>query len=124
MAGKPKVLAVDDESDQIEILKEWLGDRYEVVGCTSPAAALEAIAASPFDLMISDFSMPEMNGAQLASQVSKSATHGNMPILILTGIQDDLALSVIKSIPRIRLVQKPIRKAEFMPIIEEMLRQR
>ena len=122
MSERQKILIVDDEVDQLEIIREWLAETYDVTAVGSPALALKAIETTRYDLMVTDFSMPEMNGAQLASKITKMPQLSSMPVIMLTGIQDDLAITVIKSIPRIKFVQKPIRKAEFLPIVEEMLK--
>ena len=119
---KPRVLVVDDELDQVEIIRDWLADEYLVEIFTSSLAALAALEARTYDLLITDFSMPELNGAQLAAQVSKFEKNRDIPVILLTGLQDDLALMVIRSIPKIRLVEKPVRRVDFLPIVSESIK--
>jgi CheY-like chemotaxis protein len=121
MTSKKKILLVDDEPDQTAIVAEWLSAGHEVIALGSPEAALAELAKSTYDLLITDFSMPKMNGAQLIAKAIKLEGCAGLRVILLTGIQDDLAILVIRSIPRIRFVEKPIRKKDFLPIVDEVL---
>jgi two-component system CheB/CheR fusion protein len=48
-------------------------------------AALAALAAEPFDLLISDVAMPGMDGYELISQVRREPRTGGLPAIALTG---------------------------------------
>jgi signal transduction histidine kinase/ActR/RegA family two-component response regulator len=82
---KMTILVVDDDAlismSTVDMLED-LG--HEVVECNSAAAALEVLRQkNNIDLMITDFAMPRMNGAQLA----QAARHvkPDLPILLATG---------------------------------------
>lgn len=63
---KGRLLIVDDEAAQMQALCDTLEDQgYEVVGRTNGAQALVALRQAPFDLLLSDLMMPEMNGIEL-----------------------------------------------------------
>ena len=80
-----RILLVDDDaliSMSTAAMLEDLGHR--VVETNSGAQALEAVdSGEPFDLVITDYSMPRMNGAQLAEEVRKRLPQ--IPILLATG---------------------------------------
>lgn len=60
---KGRLLVVDDEAAQVQALCDTLEDQgYEVFGCTNGEAALVALQRTPFDLLLADLTMPEMNG--------------------------------------------------------------
>ncbi|HZT09076.1 MAG TPA: response regulator [Chloroflexota bacterium] len=69
MVGQPalgRVLVVDDETELMSTLCEMLSaQNYEAVGYTSPKEALDALTEQDFDLLLSDLSMPEMDGIEL-----------------------------------------------------------
>jgi len=66
LASKARLLIVDDEAMLMEALCNTLqAQDYEVVGCTSAAAALTALEQTPFDVLLADLTMPEMNGIEL-----------------------------------------------------------
>lgn len=83
--ARARILAVDDDPliamSTLDMLED-LG--HEVVEANSGAEALRLLEAGPpFDLMITDFSMPRMNGAELAE--AARALDPDLPILLATG---------------------------------------
>jgi len=61
-----RLLIVDDEEPQMKALCETLGNHgYETIGFTSAKAGLAAMRESKFDLLLSDLTMPEMDGITL-----------------------------------------------------------
>jgi PAS domain S-box-containing protein len=84
-ASRARILVVDDDvliaMSTVDMLED-LG--HEVIEANSGASALEALKENGgVDLMITDFSMPGMNGAQLAEAAHK--LRPDMPILLATG---------------------------------------
>jgi signal transduction histidine kinase len=87
-----KVLLVDDDSAVREVTAGILCDLgYGVIEAGSGGAALDVIERSPeIDLLLLDFAMPGMNGAEVAREVR--ARRPELPILFLTGYADTEAL--------------------------------
>lgn len=86
--GGLRILMVDDDAliamSSVDMLED-LG--HEVLEANSGEAALRHLeAGEPFDLMITDFSMPKMNGAQLAR--AARALRPDLPIILATGYAD------------------------------------
>jgi CheY-like chemotaxis protein len=80
------VLIVDDEEGLVRLGEEMLGDLgYEPVGFASSLAALASFRSTPdrFDVVVTDESMPEMTGSELARQIR--ALRPGVPIVIMTG---------------------------------------
>ncbi len=87
VVGK-RILVVDDNDTNLQILetqlKLW---KYEVVSASSGAEALAKLESSgPFDLIITDMQMPEMDGVQLAKLIKKKKP--NLPIIVLSSWGD------------------------------------
>ena len=82
---RARILLVDDDvliAMSTAGMLEDLG--HEVIEANSGASALEALQANPgVSLMITDFAMPGMNGAQLAVEARRLLPH--LPILLATG---------------------------------------
>jgi CheY-like chemotaxis protein len=117
-----RILLVDDEIDLVESairVLRWMG--YQVNGVTIPSEALEMIRAQPrqFDLIISDFSMPQMNGIQLAEEIKR--IDPGIPIILLTGFGSDISKKQIKSNVINGIVTKPISKNELAIVIRKVL---
>jgi len=86
---KTRILFVDDQQNVLEGLRRMLRkfrDEWEMEFVTSGREALDAMAASPFQVVISDMKMPEMNGAQLLKQISEE--YPGTVRIILSGHSD------------------------------------
>src|SRR5215467_10936728 len=80
---KPSILLVDDEENLHEALKLNLElEGYEVTSAFNGAAALKAVSAEYFDLIILDVMLPEMDGINVAESIRLQ--HIDIPILILS----------------------------------------
>ena len=80
-----KILAVDDSCSMRQMVRAALeADGYEVREAQNGQEALDALEASPADLMITDLYMPTMDGLTLLKQVRQRAQHRFMPVLLLT----------------------------------------
>lgn len=71
---KPCILFVDDQTSVLEGLRRSLRamrDKWEMLFVDSARAALEQMAITPIDVIVSDIRMPEMGGAELLAEVEK-----------------------------------------------------
>jgi CheY-like chemotaxis protein/anti-sigma regulatory factor (Ser/Thr protein kinase) len=83
-ARQGRILAVDDERDLAVMLARMLqGDGHEVRVCTRGAEALEVLEQEPFDLLLTDVSMPDMDGWEVARRVKER--HPDLPVGVVTG---------------------------------------
>lgn len=79
-----RILVVDDEAMVRSVLRRLLSLRgHEVAEAASAAEGLDAAAASPFDLVITDQGMPQMSGREFARALH--ARGGGIPVILLTG---------------------------------------
>ena len=63
---KPRMLVVDDESSMREMLRIVLRrDGYDVVVAENGTQGIERLRAEPFDLLLSDIRMPDLNGVDV-----------------------------------------------------------
>jgi CheY-like chemotaxis protein len=120
--GKERILLVDDEIELVESGKrvlKWMG--YQVKGATDPIEALEMIRNQPhqFDLIISDFSMPQMNGIQMSEEIKR--INPGIPIILLSGYNSDVAKKQIKSSGVNGFITKPISKNQLAIVIRKVL---
>jgi len=81
-----RVLMVDDAPDALFSFAELLRmEAAEVTPVSSGAAALEQLAQQPYDLLLSDISMPKMDGYELIQQVRSRENGSRLPAIAITG---------------------------------------
>jgi CheY-like chemotaxis protein len=83
LRGK-RILLVDDEVDALEVIEMVLvGAGAKVATASSAKAALAHMQQGPFDIVVSDIGLPEMDGYQLAGELRKLARgHGSEPPMV------------------------------------------
>ena len=85
MNNRIKILIVEDEKMLAEILSDTLSDRnFDVHLAYDGIHALEAIKKDPFDVIVSDVMMPNLDGYSLAKKLRNEGC--NTPILFLTAL--------------------------------------
>jgi CheY-like chemotaxis protein len=116
--GACKVLLVDDDPGVREITASMLQEMgHEVLEAGSGGHALELLEHKPgVDLMLIDFAMPGMNGAELARQVR--ARRPDLPMIFLTGYADTAALG---DTDEDHIIRKPFRDADLVAKIRRVL---
>lgn len=82
------VVLVDDNPVILEVLRRGLEPYTQIQAFTDSTAALAACLKSPPDLIISDYRMPEMDGAELMQQLKATAETKPVPIIILASKPD------------------------------------
>ncbi|WP_282091427.1 response regulator [Epibacterium ulvae] len=122
-----RVLIVDDLKVNRVILNERLqswGMDCEIA--TSGIEALEILRSEtasqhPFDLVIQDFQMPVMHGGELASQIRQTKGCADLPIIILSSVENPLTASDIQEIGVCKLALKPVRSSQLQRVITTLL---
>lgn len=84
-ASRPaRILVAEDDPSVRQFVKRALAHAgYEVEAVADGLQALDALAASDFDLLISDIVMPGMDGIALALKVAKERP--NLAVMLMTG---------------------------------------
>lgn len=118
MAQKARVLFVDDEERVVKLLRMMFRSEYEVYTATSGQEALEIMAKTSVDVIVSDQRMPGMLGTELLAQVCKLSP-ATMRIL-LTGYSDLAAIvGSVNDGEVFRFINKPWNQDEIKAIVAE-----
>ena len=122
--GIARLLLVDDEETLVELgtqILKRLG--YEVTAFTSSLEALERFKAGPndFDLVITDYTMPEMTGAKLSQEIL--AIRPGMPIIICTGYSQQIDDEKARALGVRKLLMKPLSRGAIAQAVREVLDQ-
>lgn len=120
--GTEHILVVDDEKSLLIMLDRMLsGLGYKVTICQSPEKALTLFNGqpNPFDLVISDLTMPKLNGKEFAAILLKQ--YANLPIILCTGYGEQVSEEELHAIGIRALLLKPILKKELAATIRKTL---
>ena len=117
MTSQPKVLIVDDEERFRSNLVKLLGVKgLEAVAVGSGMEAVKEIAERPYDVIILDVKMPEMDGIQTLEEIKK--IHASLEVIILTGHASvDVAVEIMK-LGGYEYLLKPYSTEELVDKIE------
>lgn len=107
--GSERVLIVDDE----EIISIFIAKTLQTLGykttiASDPLSAMEMVEHNPrqFDLMISDITMPNLNGIELVTRVRK--IRADLPVILCSGFSDLLNEDKARTLGVSRYLMKPI----------------
>jgi CheY-like chemotaxis protein len=82
MRPKKIILCVDDNEQELSVLKFLLATNgYRVMSANTGQEAIGIFSEMPVDLVLSDFTMPQMNGDQLVRRLKEIASH--IPMILL-----------------------------------------
>lgn len=120
-----RILCIDDEAELREFLEETLAEAgYDTASASNGQEALELMTSFSPDLVVSDLSMPEMNGLELLHVVrDEYPRFADVPFILLTGHTDRNA--VIKGLASGAddYLTKPVDVIHLLAKIEAILRQ-
>ncbi len=116
------VLAVDDDPAMLSMLSEMLKlNGYSVISTSKPADALQILKERHVDLVVSDVMMPEINGYELADEVSKQ--HPHVKIQLVSGfVDDDQGLRQDHPLSK-TLIKKPYNSETLIKTLEDLMEQ-
>ncbi len=118
-APSASILVVDDDPGVRGILAETLDSLgYRVVAAADGGAGLAALDAAMPDLMIVDFAMPGMNGAELAR--AARARRSDLPIVFVSGYADTEAIERVAGAEAV-VIRKPFRVDDLQAVLAEVL---
>jgi class 3 adenylate cyclase len=106
---RQKVLIVDDQAENLQILLKTLGNAVRVVAARNGAKALELARSDPQpDLILLDVMMPEMDGFEVCARLKKDESTREIPVIFITGLSaaDDEARGL--GLGAVDFITKPI----------------
>ena len=120
--GTERILLVDDEPSLVKMITQMLKrSGYEVIGKTSSTSALKTFKETPeqFDLVISDITMPEMSGDQLAQAIKQ--VRPETPVILCTGHSNRMDENKAKSMGIEAFITKPFQKQDIANTVQNVL---
>lgn len=116
-----RIMLVDDEEGILRALKRVLAsENYELETFSIPEEALERAKVSNFDMVISDYRMPKMDGVVFLSEFKQ--IHPDAVRIILSGYSDlDALIGAVNQAEIFRFISKPWHDFELKAVIVQAL---
>jgi PAS domain S-box-containing protein len=121
-ANKETILLVDDEQALVDLGHDILENLGYVVECsTDPLNALDVFRTNPqrFDLVITDMTMPQMTGEELAKNLVR--IRPNIPIVLCVGFNEVISEENAKKLGVRALEMKPLKAKELAQTVRAVL---
>jgi two-component system, cell cycle response regulator DivK len=83
-----KILIVEDNVDQLRILRETLGSEHDVATCRRGEDGIELARSFSPDIVILDLHLPAMDGVEAGRWIKRELGADSVRILVLTGMAD------------------------------------
>jgi DNA-binding NtrC family response regulator len=121
MFGKKNVLIVDDESSFLLSLAEGLNTyshRVNALCAENGRKAIEALQMFRVELLVTDITMPEMDGVELLEYVKKYFPE--IPVIIITALDAPQVEARLHDMPVAAIMEKPL---DFQELADRILRE-
>jgi len=118
-----RILIVDDEQANRRLLEVMLGQEgFQLLTAASGEEALALVAREPPDLILLDVMMPGMDGYAVASALKANHDTKNIPIIVVTALDDREAMMRGLSAGAEDFLSKPVDRAELHARVKNLLR--
>lgn len=110
-AKRPKLLLVDDQAFNIQILQLIFSDDHDVFSATSGEQALQLCDKSLPDLILLDVVMPGMDGHEVCRRLKANSATREIPIIFVTGQHEPIQETIGLELGAVDFISKPANPA-------------
>ncbi len=122
---KYRLVVIDDHHDILDLLRyNFLQEGYEVKGFFNAVDALKYINIDNTDLVVTDWMLPEMDGLELCRNLKMSPSTQDIPLVMLTGKNDEIDTVTALEVGAEDYMVKPIRIKEMLSRVKKILRRK
>ena len=118
-----RILIVDDETHNRALLEIMLSSEgYELFTAASGEEALTVVEENRPDLILLDIMMPELNGFQVTAMLKANPATQDIPVIILSALDDGGAIERGLQVGAADFLTKPIQHVELRARVKKLLR--
>jgi putative two-component system response regulator len=118
---RKKIIAVDDNPENLTALKNTLKDTYDVYPSPSALKMFSLLEHIRPDIILLDVEMPGMNGYEAAKKLKSDDKTSGIPIIFLTSMDDEESKKEGFSIGAVDYIQKPFVAPQLLQRLETHL---
>jgi PleD family two-component response regulator len=119
--NKKKVLAIDDDAQQLREFKLILVPKYDLRVVKSASEALSFLNANKIDVILLDIGMPNISGFEFLGDIRKIPSYMGVPIIIVSGNTGSDFYEQAKKSSASAVLAKPVKQDQLVNAIEKAL---
>lgn len=118
-ASRKHILVIDDDPRQLNIIKEYLHEDYDVATAISGKIAYRFLEKKKTDLILLDYEMPVENGPEVLQNLRNNGYIDNVPVIFLTGTTEKEKIQQALSLKPQGYLLKPVDKDKLIGNIQK-----
>jgi len=120
-----RILVVDDDENILSLERTILEQKgFDVTAAGGGAEALKLLGEHPFDLVLLDVMMPEIDGFTVCRKIKEDPRLKDVPVIFLTAKGGGEALAEGFQSGPVRYINKPLTANKLLTIVQAMLEPR
>ncbi len=119
---KPQLLIVDDSPSQLALFATFLRHHYQLILFSKPSEALDWLAHSQCDMVITDLHMPNIDGFSFRDKVTKLKHCQSLPFIFISADNKDATLLEAARAGIDDYLTKPLNKEKLLTILKRVLK--
>jgi len=117
-----KILIVDDSPSVLAVLEDMLDELgYEVATASDGKKACLLLETTRYDLIITDLTMPVMDGIVFAQTAKQMPNCKFVPIVMLSSEEDETKIAEAKKVGISTFLRKPVKEVQLKTILRVVL---
>lgn len=116
---KKSILIVDDDSQYLALVREWLKGKYKVSMANSGLQAIKWLGKNKVDLILLDYEMPVTSGPQVLEMLRSDEETKSIPVMFLTGKGDKESVMSVVALKPEGYFLKSIKREDLLEKLEE-----
>ncbi len=120
-AGKARLLVVDDQPINIQVMHQIFAGQYQIFMATSGQQALDFCRRTPPDLVLLDVVMPGMDGYEVCTTLKADSVTSNIPVIFVTAHTEAAQITRGLEVGAVDFISKPVNPAVVRARVKSQL---
>lgn len=114
------ILVIDDDARMLRAVKSWLDGMYNVSVVNNGNSGISFLKTNDVDLVLLDYQMPEISGAQTLEKIREVSTIKDIPVVFLTSVSDREKIRKVVSLNPSGYILKGVTREEMIMKLNEI----
>lgn len=119
--GRKHILIIDDDVNVLKMIKELIGEKYNVATAINGSIAMKFLERKHTDLILLDYEMPEENGPQVLERLRNNDKTKDIPVVFLTGVSEREKIEEVLTLKPQGYLLKPVDHKKLESVIANVL---